>query len=337
MIGRGRAIVRALRRRREHRVRDERGYTLVEAMLSLLLFGLLLSTIPIVVQTMDTNQTYVNSTYLNLDQLLPVSTSFQELIRSVVAPEPTQAGSNPITAFGTYTNTGAIECSQSTTCGSTYSPTGTYQASPVVSGLTSFSATFFSNVGNPNGPAMVVANFTTPAGCAPATPSACKGSFKVTVAQANAGTCPFSYTDYSDHCTWGTPQVLLNVQDVTNICNTASPSASNCPQPLFQYTIQGFPVDPSTCPPAPATGQPPGCVPYPQGPINTSNGWTSFASCTSGNNASMPGFTNCPASQIQDVGIDLKVNASTNGSQADEQTVVYELSESSAIYDPAAG
>jgi hypothetical protein len=291
----------------------EAGNTLTEIAISLVLLSLLFSTVPIVMQTLSGSQAYVNNTYLNLDQLLPVSTSFQQLIRSVVAPGPTQSGSNPVPAFGTYNSSGKIICSQSASCNTSYSPTGAYQASPIVSGLSSTSATFFSNVGDPNGPAMVVANLNTT--CTTAT--SCQGVFTVTIAHANASPpCPFSSTDYTDHCTWGTPHQLITVDHVVNACSTST----NCPQPLFTYTLQGFAADPSICAQTPST---PGCVQQPQGP-----GSPNFASCTT---------TSCSANQILDVGIDLKVNSSATASQADEQTVVYELSENSAAYDPEVG
>jgi hypothetical protein len=303
-----RATLRWLPRRRAREGRTESGYSLIEATISLLLLGLLLATVPIVVQTMFSNQSYINNTYLNLDQLLPVSTSFQELIRSAVAPGPTATGANPTPAFGSYNSSGA----QSTTL-----PT-----------LSNTSATFYSNIGDSTtGPAEIVAFLTNT--CAmttgPSPTPYCTGSFKVDIAHANPGTCPGVTSGTA--CTWGTLQPRFIVSNVTNVCPSTTSSIA-CTQPLFTYTLQGYPVDPSLCLPLPAT-DPTGCVQYPQG--GGPGGSPSFTTCTSGAN-------NCYALDIQDVGIDLKVNATgSNPTQADQQTVVYELSENSATYSPDVG
>jgi type II secretory pathway pseudopilin PulG len=312
----------------------ESGYTLIELTISLLLFGLLLTTVPIVVQTMFSNQNYVNNTFLNLDELLPVSTKFQQLIRAVVAPAPTETGDQPVPAFGTYDTSGKIYCTEPGTpqCASTYSPAGdagpTTPNSYVVSGLSDTSATFFSNIGQANGPVMVVANLVNTCTGSGATMQ-CIGTFTVTLADAIIPTgdttspCPFADGDYPPayQCVWGTPEVLFEVQDVVNQCSESN-SFANCTQPVFQYTLQG-PVDPSMCA---VNESQTGCVPNPQ---------DTFSQCL----APVAGVSQCPANEIQDVGIDLKVNASPRpgSSQADEQTVVYELSENSATYSPDVG
>ncbi len=89
-------------------------------------------TVPIV-DTLFSTIARVNNTYINVNQLLPVSTNLQRFLRSAVEPGPTSNGV-PVPAFVT----GSI------------SPT---------------SVTFYTNIGNTNGPAKIVAS------CASSTPS----------------------------------------------------------------------------------------------------------------------------------------------------------------------
>ncbi len=107
---------------------DEDGYTLVEVLIAVALFGVLLAMAIPVVDTLFRTTVYVNNSYSNESQLLPIGTSFQSLIRSVVEPDPTLASGQPVPAYGLYTaNNGTNN---------------------VTTTLTSSSATFFTNVGD---------------------------------------------------------------------------------------------------------------------------------------------------------------------------------------------
>jgi len=266
-----RLLARAAAARSRRRL-SEAGYTLYELGIAMLLLTILFAmTAPILVTLTNTN-TYVNDTYHNENQLLPVSTNFQKLIRSVVSPAPTLTTSSPpVPAFGVYQQG---------------SPYGLITAAPLT-GINSTQVTFFTNVGNPSGPARVVAQLV-------------GTTFTATISYptGNPTPCPRSLTD-PNLCYY--PAVQQNLITVQNVVNTSLGF------PVFTYNL--------------STGCSAGC------PV--SNPGLTFANCTP---------SNCPASQIQSIGVDLKVNSDpTRSSQADDQTVIYELSPTSQAYDPTAG
>jgi hypothetical protein len=232
------------------------GYTITELAIALALFAILIAmTVPIV-STVFSSTTYVTNSYLNEDQLLPISTTFQNLIRSVVEPAPDLSSGQPVPAYGIYSSNGAAINEPSAT-----------------------SVTFFTNIGDPNGPAEVVAGVT--------------GSvFTVTVARAEAGTCPGLSSGTA--CSWGAAQPLITVD---NVVNTGA-------APLFTYSVGTTPIAPS-------------------------NDATEFATCTA---------TSCPAADVESVKVDLQVNVDpSRGGQAQEETVVYQLSALSQAYQPEVG
>jgi prepilin-type N-terminal cleavage/methylation domain-containing protein len=188
------------------RVRDERsgsaddsGFTLVEVLIAMMLFGVLLAmTVPIV-STLFRTTAYVNNSYSNENQLLPIGTSFQNLIRSVVEPAPNLSSGQPVPAYGTYSTYAG---SPNAVAGTTPTPT---------------SMTFFTNVGSSfgsRGPAKVTAQLT-------------GTTFTVSVAIAT-GNCPGLTAGTA--CTWSaTPRTLFTVKNVVNPVST----------PIFTYTVAG--------------------------------------------------------------------------------------------------
>ncbi len=236
--------------------RGEHGYSLVELSIALLLFSLLIGMVIPITNTLFRTTAYVTNSYANENQLLPISTTFQNLIRSVVAPAPNLSSGQPVPAYGIYSTTGTV-----------------------TTGINTSSTTFFTNIGDPNGPAEVSANLV--------------GSvFTLDVARAT-GNCPGLTS--GTQCTWGSPRPLVRV---TNVVNTSS-------TPLFVYTVGGtnYSTDAADA--------------------------TEFATCTA---------SACPAANIQSVKVDLEVNVSpTQGGQAQEETVVYQLSPLSQTYQPEVG
>ena len=172
---------------------DERGYTLVEVLIAVALFGVLLAMAIPIVDTLFRTTVYVNNSYSNESQLLPIGTSFQSLIRSVVEPDPNLSTGQPVPAYGLYTANNGTNNVKTT--------------------LTASSATFFTNIGDPNGPAMVVASLS-------------GSTFTINVAHANASSCPGVSTGSA--CTWGTARTLVTVKNVVNNLATA---------PIFTYTV----------------------------------------------------------------------------------------------------
>lgn len=235
----------------------DEGYTLTELAVALTLFGVLMAMTAPIVSTLFSTTSYVTSSYQNENQLLPISTTFQNLIRSVVEPAPNLSSGQPVPAYGIYNTSGAAVTEPSAT-----------------------SMTFFTNIGDPNGPAEVVASIS-------------GSTFTVTVARANAGTCPGLNTG-ATACTWGTARPLITVDNVVGAGSSA----------LFSYSVGGTPIAPT-------------------------NDATEFATCTA---------SSCPAADIESVKVDLQVNVSPNqAGQAQEETVVYQLSALSQQYQPEVG
>jgi len=291
----------------ERHASDEAGVTLVELSIAtatlLILFAM---TVPIV-DTLFSTIARVNNTYTNVNQLLPVSTNLQRFLRSAVEPGPTSNGV-PVPAFVT----GSIR------------PT---------------SVTFYTNIGNTNGPAEIVAS------CASSTPSTgvCNsgGTFTVTEATPSSGSCPPTGTS----CTFGPPHTLITVNGVSN-------AADN--QPLFEYTLlltnsspngttyttsqvgdNGASLSSTNCPSL-----------YPAGSAGLaacyySNDNSTFATCTSTGSTSGNVLANCPGAEVYAIAIDLQVNGvskgRTAGGQSEDASTVYLLSPVSSEYQPMVG
>ena len=288
--------VRLAARRRE---RDESGVTLVElAIVTLTLLILFAMTVPIV-DTLFSTIARVNNTYINVNQLLPVSTNLQRFIRSAVEPGPTSSGV-PVPAF-------------------------------VTGALTPTSMTFYTNVGDPNGPAKIVASCTASA----PTTGVCdsNATFTVTEAKANSSTCPPTGTT----CTWGTAKTLISVTGVDNANDNA---------PLFIYTLLLVTASSSTttystsavgnsCPGSYSSGSAALAACY------YTNDNTTFASCTSTGSTTGNVLANCPSAEVYAVTIDLQVNSVTSGKNAagqeEDNTTVYLLSPASDGYQASVG
>jgi len=288
--------VRLAARRRE---RDESGVTLVElAIVTLTLLILFAMTVPIV-DTLFSTIARVNNTYINVNQLLPVSTNLQRFIRSAVEPGPTSSGV-PVPAF-------------------------------VTGALTPTSMTFYTNVGDANGPAKIVASCTASA----PTTGVCdsNATFTVTEAKANSSTCPPTGTT----CTWGTAKTLISVTGVDNANDNA---------PLFIYTLLLVTASSSTttystsavgnsCPGSYSSGSAALAACY------YTNDNTTFASCTSTGSTTGNVLANCPSAEVYAVTIDLQVNSVTSGKNAagqeEDNTTVYLLSPASDGYQASVG
>jgi hypothetical protein len=282
-----------------HRDRDESGVTLIElAIVTLTLLILFAMTVPIV-DTLFSTIARVNNTYINVNQLLPVSTNLQRFIRSAVEPGPTSGGV-PVPAF-------------------------------VTGALTPTSMAFYTNVGDANGPAKIVASCTASA----PTTGVCNSNatFTVTEAKANSGTCPPT----GSACTWGTAKTLISVTGVDNANDNA---------PLFIYTLLLVTAS-STTTTYSTSGVGSSCTgTYASGSAGLAacyytNDNTTFASCTSTGSTTGNVLANCPSAEVYAVSIDLQVNSVTSGKtaagQAEDNTTVYLLSPVSDGYQASVG
>jgi hypothetical protein len=261
---------------RSRRQISEAGYSLAELAIALLLLTILFAMVAPILETITNTNTYVTDTYHNENQLLPVSTNFQKLIRSVVSPAPTLTPTSPpVPAFGVYQQT---------------SPYGITTVAPTTN-ISPNTVTFFTNVGNANGPARVVAKLV-------------GTTFTATIAYPNNSpkACPRSQID-TNTCSY--PAVQQELITVTNVVN------ASLGQPVFIYDLSDGTV--------------------------VSNPISTFANCLPAS-TTLPATTTCPASQIESINVDLKVNSDpAHSSQADDQTVIYELSPTSQLFDPTAG
>jgi len=173
---------------------------LAELAIALLLLTILFAMVAPILETITNTNTYVTDTYHNENQLLPVSTNFQKLIRSVVSPAPTLlTTSPPVPAFGVYQQT---------------SPYGITTPSPTTI-ISSNAVTFFTNVGNANGPARVVAQLV-------------GTTFTARITYPNSNTCPRS-PPYSTVCVY--PAVQQNLITVNSVVN------ASLGQPVFTYYL----------------------------------------------------------------------------------------------------
>jgi prepilin-type N-terminal cleavage/methylation domain-containing protein len=331
------------------RDRSEAGFTLPELLVTLAVFTVLLAmTVPILATFMDAS-TRVTNTYANVNQLLPVSTNLQRLIRSAVAPAPTYFTGIPVSPFGSYNNTSG------NLVAGTLSPT---------------TLTFYANIGDPNGPAKIVAS------CTPnGTTGLCASPGTLTVTEARAvqtgspaaSTCPFASQDNAT-CTWSSsPITLLTVKGIIN-------GSSNPPVPLFTYSLlftttttgsNGSQVTTSSTDalnwqnssPQPTTALPGSLQQASQAGAaayaldlgtgygtNASNsaqqGW--FGGCDASSEPLTNSDYNCPAAEIEAVTIDIQVNTTasnsrTGGGVEEDQSTVYLLSTSSSNYQEEVG
>jgi len=290
----------------------EDGVTLIELMIAVLTLLILFAmTVPIV-DTLFSTVARVNNTYINVNQLLPVSTNLQRFIRSAVEPGPTSNGV-PVPPFAT----GAIL------------PT---------------SMTFYANIGDNNGPAKIVAS------CASSTPSSglCNagGTFTVTEAAATSGTCPPT----GSACTWGTAHTLITVSGVSNakdnqplfeftllIATSSSSTTTYTTSVVGNATING---NSYSCIPSQANTP---ANPYGASVASCLYGadHATFATCTSTGSSTGNVLANCPGAEIYAVSIDLQVNGvstgRTAGGQSEDNSTVYLLSPYSSTYQQMVG
>ncbi len=303
MSGAALARLRARRRAGARRF-DEEGFTLLESLIAVLVLAVLLVvTVPIVSTVLQTTNR-VNATYSNMNEQLSLSTTLERLLRSAVAPAPSFDGSTAVTPPVTPFELGAI------------TPT---------------SLTFFANTGTANGPEEVTVACTKTASdttlCQPT------GTFTLVVTPARAGTCPFSETTTSLHCTWpsAAAKKLLSLGHVTN-------GDSSSAQPLFTYTYGSTAV----C----SASLPSGCSGSDSVTFASSR---CFANKTGTTITTSKPFAKCPAGEIDDVSFDLEFNVRvtkttkskttslTGGLQAETASGTFVMSSTTDLYSPVVG
>jgi len=282
--------------------------------MAVLLTGILISIVLGVLTTFSQVEQNNQSTYSELDQLLPVGTSFQHLLRSAVSTEPATNGNVPTPPFGIYVTQKLVK-------------TPTIPTTPTHPNLRSIEPTqltFFTNTGRTSprtgqllGPTKVTAKLTCPKITPPTTLTKLKDracTFKVTTYTAKVNTCPKmqSTTLPTVPCTWTTKgRILFTVGDVNNWT-----TATSTIKPVFSFYLAG------------GTG----AVTFPSTPAKNP-----FATCTGST------VTKCPADHIQSVKVEVEVatpqalGKGRNVTKVEDQTVTYQLSVISQTYTPAVG
>jgi prepilin-type N-terminal cleavage/methylation domain-containing protein len=270
-----------LKRPERHRRPSDEGFTLTELLVVLIVFGILSTAVMI---TMTNTLGIVNqtsATYTGVNQVLNLSTVLEKLVRSEVEPGPSAAANpypTPVPGF-------------------------------VASGTTATSMTFYSDVGNTLGPALVVAAEST-------VPNVCTGkcpiptySFTVTETAPTTGTCPTttngSPTTTRLVCAYS-PSKAKRVASIDDVANTST-------QPIFTYTILN-------------AGSPQTIT-----PTQLSAGF--FSSCTPSANLAV----SCPSDAIQSVAFSFIIAVQGAPSAAAYNTTAYRLSSTSFAYSPGVG
>jgi len=311
--------------RDRRRRRGDEGLTLVELAVALLVMGIFMVMVVPIVDTFVSTSARVTSTYDGFDQVLPIGTIFQQYVRAAVEPAPplpttvsdpsAYPDPVPVPAFGeaTFQNSnGATSYSNATQ--------EVLSSSPYP--LTGCTISFYANVDNTNGPALIT-GAVTPASSstsgAPCTKNAPDNvDWVVTIQETlpNPGSCDFSPNETppppATMCTYSSSnaKTTIAVDDVVNDLDSASTGYT----PVFSYDF--------VSPYPPQTGVTPTETSVPTGSLPTDLG-----SCTE---------SACDAAAINEVGLDVQVRL-PHGQETEDSTSVYTLSPISDEYQSSVG
>ncbi len=247
--------------------RDDSGVTLVELMVAMTVFLVLITITFPVLNTFFSVDNSVAKTVTSVNQILPATTTLERFLRSAVQPAPATVVTAglpgiPVPMFAPVTGS---------------APT-TYQMNPN-------SLAFYSNVGDANGPELVVATTTGPV----------KGLYTLTITtqQADANTCPGTGSSMSSTA-GATCKYTLNPKKIVATISSITNGSASDANPIFQYSIaansDGTPAYPAS--------------------TTAAQGWT----CTSS--------TSCNPANLLSLQIYLNTQA-TVGSLTSIRTVVY--------------
>ena len=283
--------------KRVARYNGDEGLTLVELMVALLLTSILTTISLLIFNTYTKVDEDNKASYNELNQLIPVGTSFQRLLRTAVAPATggTPTTSPPVPPFGKYT---AFNLVRKFTISTT-------------------SLTFYSNTGTRYGPVRVKASLTSK-----------KVQFKVTITKPVPTSCPSVHTQPANGiCTWTNttrtkPVTLFTVTDVYN-AKLPTPSTPARTKPVFKYYLKApYTVTPNI--PAVTTVFKTCTKPVQQATPNTPNRTVTVTRCAAANINSVK------------VDLEVKAGTTDVG-RLESQTVTYQLSSTSQNYSPEVG
>ncbi|MGP0108193.1 MAG: type II secretion system protein [Acidimicrobiales bacterium] len=278
----------------------DQGFTLVELLVAFAVLLVLFTVVGTAINAYMSVSNNVIASYNTNDQILPTSIVIQRLIRSEVEPAPVPTASNQVSA---------PQC-----------PVLNAPCPPFVLGsVGTTSATFYANVGiltvsgvaRP-GPAKIVMSESTPTKCG--TCAFYTSQFTVTEQAPDLNSCPFS-TASTLHCTYTTAiaTMLVNLSNVVNgQANLLNPGT-----PIFTYNT----LDPYS-------------AAYVPGNTNFGTSQCQPPTVTVINSIPTTTASNCPADNIQSVGVDLQVlqAGSQHENYQENSFVVYRLSSASSLY-----
>ncbi len=188
--------------------RGDEGTSLVELMVALGITSILTAVSLLIFNTYTRVDEDNKASYNELNQLIPVGTSFQRLLRTAVSPATagTPTTSAPIPPFGQYK---------------------TYRLSTKWI-ISTTSLTFYSNTGTEYGPVRVTAFLTSK-----------HVKFTVTITNPVPNTCPSVHTQpATGTCKWTTnkPTTLFTIDDVYNY-KLRTPLTPSKPKAIFKYYL----------------------------------------------------------------------------------------------------
>ncbi len=189
----------------ERRLGDE-GFTLIELLVAMTVLSVVLALTATVLNAFYGSENAIQASYRSFTQVLPASTTLQDLFRTMVEPAP-PSNSQPPVPVPTFS------------VASGGSASGPFQLAPNT-------VQFTSDLGNANGPTLVTATTT------PNASPAGTYTLTVTVTDPNPGTCPGVSSGTACTYTQSNARRAFQITDLTNGSTTASP-------PLFQYELAG--------------------------------------------------------------------------------------------------
>jgi hypothetical protein len=279
---------------------DDQGLSLVELLVAfaalLILFGIVASAITTYLAVSNK----VIASYNTNDEILPTSIIIQRLIRSQVEPAPIPTASAQVDA---------------PQCPVLNAPCPAF----VLGSVGTTSTTFYANVGTLTvggtahpGPARIVMSASTPVKCTGCNYYA--SQFTVTEQAPDLNSCPFSASS-TLHCTYTTAP-LVELVDLNGVINGQA-NLLNPSTPIFTY---------NTLDPYSAT--------YVPGNTNFSTSQCQPPTVTTVNGIPTTTASNCPADNIQSVGVDLQVVQAGSQSESYQENsfTVYRLSSASYLY-----
>ncbi len=262
--------------RRRHT--DDEGLTLVEVLIAMAILLTVMTLSTTIISSYFTNGAQINGAYRGFQEIIPSTTAMQQYMVTMVEPNPAGVSGGvfvPVPPFAYNPPVGSAGNNPAL-------PPG-YQLSPN-------SATFTSNVGDPNGPAEIQVTTTPNAAPRPGQPQTY--TLIATSTPADPGTCPG--VSSGTQCTWGVTTTTKRLFTITDLVN----GAVDAPTPVFQFT--------TTTSAGPVT------------PYATAAGST-WQTTFGPNTCSSRG--NCPADQISSVTITLEIEPSGGETTAYHTTV----------------